>query len=222
MNPLRLLAALKVRFWSGIAALVLLSLLGALTAIVSVARASLGLDATVISSGSMEPSISPGDVVLLRPEVDDPTVGMVVRFADPDGGTIVHRIRDVQPEGYVTRGDANTSADSGLRSRADLLGVGVVVVPSIGTPLLWWADGEVASLSAALLALVIAGWLMSTGALNIDPWSSGAATAAGPLTGRRVRATGPGPARGLVGADLAGALQRAGVPLRQAPAEAVT
>jgi signal peptidase len=204
---------LTLRFWLGIAALVILSSVGALAAIVSVARTTLGLDATVISSGSMEPSISPGDVVLLRTEVGEPTVGAVVRFAGSEGDTIVHRVREVRPEGYVTKGDANRSADSGVRSHADLLGVGVVVVPGIGMPLLWWAEGDTTSMSVALITMVLAAWLVASGALAIDPWATAAAGAPSePLTGRRVRAAGRGPAAGLVGAELADALVRAGVP----------
>ena len=210
---------LTLRFWLGIAALVILSSVGALAAIVGVARTALDLDATVISSGSMEPTISAGDVVLLRPDAGEPGVGAVVRFPGSEGDTIVHRISEVRPEGYLTRGDANTAADSGVRAPADLLGVGVVVVPGIGMPLVWWAEGDTTSLSIALITMVLAIWLVASGALAVDPWATAATSAPSePLTGRRVRAAGHGPATGLVGADLAEALARAGVTQHRRPA----
>ena len=68
-----------------------------------------GYTPVVITSGSMEPSIRPGDVVLLRePGGDPPAPPSVVTFASGSGELITHRVIDTLPdESFVTKGDAN-------------------------------------------------------------------------------------------------------------------
>jgi len=91
----------------------------------------------VVLSGSMEPSISPGDVVIVY-ETDPATldVGDVVTFARA-GETIpvTHRVAEVVTadgqRAFRTKGDANEDADPGLVSPDNVVGV----VPSVSLPL---------------------------------------------------------------------------------------
>lgn len=162
----------ELRFWTGLAAVFVISTATLLCGWVVFARAALGWDATVVTSGSMAPAIRPGDVVLLDPFIDDPGVNSVVRFAGPDGQAVLHRIVEERPDGLVTRGDANATRDSTLLRDEDVLGVGVVVVPLIGAPLVWWRDGRWASL-AVLVAITAWGLrLLRGGVLANDPWST--------------------------------------------------
>jgi signal peptidase len=71
-----------------------------------------------VMSGSMEPTIHTGDVVVDEPIAPlDARVGDVVTFKDPSrGGELVtHRLRSVRPNGgvvsMVTKGDANTAVE---------------------------------------------------------------------------------------------------------------
>ncbi len=71
-----------------------------------------------VLSGSMEPAISTGDVVVAtRIAPLDARPGDVVTFRDPDdsGKLITHRVRDVGASGgkvqFVTKGDANNATE---------------------------------------------------------------------------------------------------------------
>ena len=71
-----------------------------------------------VMSGSMEPTIRTGDVVVAREIAPlDARRGDVVTFRDPErGGLLVtHRVRSISREGdkvtFVTKGDANNSSE---------------------------------------------------------------------------------------------------------------
>ncbi|MGH1503347.1 MAG: signal peptidase I [Acidimicrobiales bacterium] len=106
-----------------------------------------GWQSAAIVSGSMAPAVEVGDVVVFRPaSAADLGVDAVVRFpaAEPDGsaGTITHRIVDIAADGTITtRGDANGRPDSRTLTAADIDGLGVLVVPLVGQPLVW-ADAD--------------------------------------------------------------------------------
>ena len=72
----------------------------------------------MVMSGSMEPAIHTGDVVVARQvEPLDARPGDIVTFRDPKrGGLLVtHRVRSMRREGdkvqFVTKGDANNSSE---------------------------------------------------------------------------------------------------------------
>lgn len=102
----------------------------------------LGWQPVLITSGSMGPTISPGDVVLLAdPPADELLApGTVITFDDPNlpGGLITHRIDGVREDGmYRTRGDANASPDSTPVPHHQVVGVGRMLVPLVGLPVQW-------------------------------------------------------------------------------------
>jgi signal peptidase len=86
--------------------------------IVIVAPFALGMRSLSVMSGSMEPAIRTGDVIVdewIPPR--DARVGDVVSFNDPSRGSVVltHRVTRVRRHGdqvdFVTRGDANTGVE---------------------------------------------------------------------------------------------------------------
>lgn len=102
----------------------------------------LGWQPVLITSGSMGPTISPGDVVLLADPPTDGSLaqGTVITFDDPTlpGGLITHRIDGVREDGmYRTRGDANSSPDSDPVPPDAVVGVGRMLVPLVGLPVQW-------------------------------------------------------------------------------------
>ncbi|WP_104182270.1 Ig-like domain-containing protein [Arthrobacter sp. B0490] len=129
----------------------------------------LGWHGTVVQSGSMEPHISAGDVVLAGTPDDDAPValGTVVEFtspasAEPSGveKTRLHRIVAGNPDGtFVTAGDANTDTDSTPLAREQITGQARLLIPMIGLPGLWLAHHDFPSLAlwsvGTLLALAI-------------------------------------------------------------------
>lgn len=86
---------------------------GALTLVVSQS----GVRPLVVRSGSMEPFIATGSMVLMQ-EVDASAlkVGDVVTVTQPGGGRVTHRVTALAPAGdgavrVTTKGDANDKVD---------------------------------------------------------------------------------------------------------------
>ena len=113
-----------------------------------------GNDAVVVVSRSMEPSIRVSDVVIIS-ESDGIGLGAgsVIHY-EYDDSYRLHRISAAHTDGYETRGDANSLADSELVRPEDIKGVGVVVVPMVGLPNLWVDEQRWLHLAAAVVGLV--------------------------------------------------------------------
>lgn len=91
----------------------------------------------VVLSGSMEPAIKVGSVVVVKP-VANYEVGDIITFG-PMGKNkmpITHRIAEIkEKEGrmiYVTKGDANDSTDSNEVPKNQIVGKALFSVPYIG------------------------------------------------------------------------------------------
>jgi signal peptidase len=120
----------------------------------------LGWEAVVITSGSMQPALSPGDVVVASPPTEAIGPGTVVVFHDADGRLVTHRIVAVADDGtYVTRGDASGSDDSTPLDPADIVGVGRILVPAVGLSLVWAWSGAWVKLLLVMAATAVAFWL---------------------------------------------------------------
>ncbi|MFF0905471.1 UNVERIFIED_CONTAM: ice-binding family protein [Kocuria sp. CPCC 205316] len=140
-----------VRLFTGAAAQIYLVLLATLAAIALI-PALFGWHATVIETGSMEPHIDPGDVVVLAalPEDQPVPLGGVVQFtspaeAQPSGveRSVLHRIVINHEDGtYATAGDANAEVDSTPLVREQITGQARLLVPFIGLPSFWLGAGQ--------------------------------------------------------------------------------
>jgi len=124
---------------------------------VSVGPAVLPYRTYHVRSGSMEPAIATGSlVVLTKADAEDVDVGDTITFDRPDGvsGTVTHRVVAIRDGAFVTKGDANASPDPWL-------------VPATGTqwrhrfdvPFLGYVFGWLAGTWArvALVVLAVAG-----------------------------------------------------------------
>jgi signal peptidase I len=70
----------------------------------------------VVLSGSMEPTLATGDVVVVkRVGPQDARTGDVVTYRNPEGSLVTHRVRSVRRSGegfeLVTKGDANNASE---------------------------------------------------------------------------------------------------------------
>ena len=82
-----------------------------------------GLTRCFIYNGpSMRPVFRPGDMLYVRPAVNDVSVGNVIVFNDPDRGCIVHRVISASGMDWVTRGDNNRLKDVSLVTPDRLIG----------------------------------------------------------------------------------------------------
>lgn len=89
----------------------------------------LGFGATVVLSGSMEPELSVGDLLIVV-EADSYQERDVVVYQS--GGTaVVHRIIAVDGDVITTQGDANNSPDDPI-TQANIKGVVVLAIPLAG------------------------------------------------------------------------------------------
>ena len=110
--------------------------------LVAMGPALLGYQPVVVTSGSMEPSIKMADIVVTAPSDGlGLEQGTVINF-DAEGGTLLHRIEEAAEAGYRTAGDANRGPDSDLVAPSQVRGVGIAVVPFVGLPRLWLAQGQ--------------------------------------------------------------------------------
>jgi signal peptidase I len=139
--------------------------------LVSITPALAGWHPTVVQTGSMQPSLRPGDVVVARPA---PAArlrsGQVVLVADPDhpGRLRLHRLVRIDPDGnLITRGDANPAADSSPVTPTALHGVAVLRVPAIGLPMLWLRQRHY--LPAGMLGMLLAGLLWLAARYRPEP-----------------------------------------------------
>lgn len=79
-----------------------------------------GYTTYTILSDSMYPSLKTGDVVLVK-EKTDVKEGDIIAIMLGDV-VVVHRVEQITGQGVVTRGDANASADAGIRSYDSVIG----------------------------------------------------------------------------------------------------
>ena len=95
--------------------------------------------ARIVLTGSMEPTISAGDIIITTPITrKEPKVGDVIayqakRFNGENVAVFSHRIisGDLQ-SGFVVKGDANKSPDNQKPKAPDILGVVILVIPFLG------------------------------------------------------------------------------------------
>ena len=109
----------------------------------------LGFGASVVLSGSMEPALSVGDLLIVRAqEAYEP--GDIVVY---QSGTmpVVHRIVDIRDGTVTTRGDANNASDAPFPADA-IKGAVIAVIPWIGYGI--WALKTPAAVVILLLAAV--------------------------------------------------------------------
>jgi len=90
---------------------------------------------SVIATGSMEPEIAVGDIVISMKDPKEIQVGDVIEFYR-DEAWIVHRVIEIKNEGggplYVTKGDNNPVPDSDLVDPRTVRGRMIAKIPKIG------------------------------------------------------------------------------------------
>ncbi len=154
-----------------------------------------GWTPVVVTSGSMSPTVHPGDVLLVERDEGTAAIGQrsIIVF-DRDGQRVAHRVFSVDDGAgtYVTKGDANPAPDAGLVTGADVFGVGRLLVPLVGLPVVWQERGNLAPLGAwAVVTLAGAGHMAAVAVRVLrrrDGPGNRAAPVAAAQTGiRRVR-----------------------------------
>ena len=91
----------------------------------------------LIVSGSMDPTIPVGALVVTAPLEEQAAVGDIITFANPfRDGTVVHRVVAIEvgaeASHYVTKGDANDTTDGWRIPVTGATGKVVAVIPYVG------------------------------------------------------------------------------------------
>jgi len=91
----------------------------------------------VVQSGSMEPAIRTGSVVVVKP-ANDYRVGDVITFGSASNkkAPTTHRILEIKNDNgklsYITKGDANNAPDSSVVKYSTIIGKIIIKVPFVG------------------------------------------------------------------------------------------
>lgn len=113
-------------------------------------------DGFVVLSGSMEPAMSPGDVVIVDASGPVEAGDVITYRTGADTVPTTHRVVGVQDSGYETKGDANGNADTGLVGPEAVIGRVVLTIPLVGHVILW-ANTPVGYVTLVVAPLVLLG-----------------------------------------------------------------
>lgn len=90
----------------------------------------------VVQSGSMEPSIMTGDIIIIQPK-EEYFINDTITFIDSGERIVTHRITLVEGNdksnfSYSTKGDANRVGDEDNVNYENVLGKVILVLPRLG------------------------------------------------------------------------------------------
>ncbi len=90
----------------------------------------------VVLTGSMSPAIPQGSMTYVKSELEYKK-GDIITFSKPNGSRVTHRIAQVEGQGYITRGDANSLSDSEVIVINQVIGKTFLTIPHIGNVILF-------------------------------------------------------------------------------------
>lgn len=110
-----------------------------------------GWGSAIVTSGSMEPNIPTGSLVLIAQQ-EAYTPGDVITYQD-EGTLVTHRLQEMTSDAIVTRGDANDTDDAPIQ-KEQICGTVMWIIPGFGSALLEiksqvWMLGAAGALFAA-------------------------------------------------------------------------
>lgn len=120
----------------------------------------LGYSHYIVTSGSMEPEFSAGDLVLVKSE-DSYQLGDIVTFTDSVGAVVTHRITGRVDGQFITKGDANNTEDGELLAPENIIGRLQCVLPGVGSVVLFLRS------PLGLLILIVFGVLL----IKLPDWA---------------------------------------------------
>jgi len=165
-----------VLYGAGTVSMLMISMASSLSLWIALPWGFLDWSPTLVTSGSMEPLVTPGDVVMIRPVSSDELVpNTVILFERADGERMLHRIVEQMPDGtFRTQGDANAVPDSEFLHAENIKGAAVLAVPWVGRPSLWFSEGRAVHLAVTAVALLVV-LVLAPRSFDpaFDPWASG-------------------------------------------------
>lgn len=119
-----------------------------------------GYSQYIVTSGSMEPDFSPGDMILIKKEPGY-ELGDIVTFRDAAGQTVTHKIVGRVEGQFITQGTANNTEDDDLLPPERILGKLQVVLPGVGQAVIFLRSplGILILVVVAILLIGLPWWL---------------------------------------------------------------
>ena len=105
--------------------------LAAILSVIGTAKTVRGLRMYIVMSGSMEPVIGTGSLIILDTMKTKPEPGEIITF-DMGGTFVTHRVLRIHNDLYVTKGDNNPSEDQAPVSGEQIRGTVILCVPMAG------------------------------------------------------------------------------------------
>lgn len=142
--------------------LTLTAFLGVLSLLVAAASAANLIAPLVVTSNSMQPTFSAGDLIIARPvEASSVKVGDIVTVPRVDGVLVTHRVSRILPTvqgvSLAMKGDANESEDSEIY-QSQQVRVPVVIIPNVG-----WVVASLSNMKFVIatgFAMIMFVWLL--------------------------------------------------------------
>ena len=130
-----------------------------LNSILSLPDTNLAIKSYIIQSGSMEPTIMTGDVILINVRPHQVKTGDIITFRDPKDRVITHRVLKIidasGTEQIFTKGDNNQSADPFAITGDRIIGKYLYRVPKLGLLLVQFHK-PIGSVSLVITVLALA------------------------------------------------------------------
>ena len=122
----------------------------------------IGIEPSVVQSGSMEPQIETGSVCFINKHAKFESVkeNDVIAFKMNDGTLVTHRAVKVDASGIVTKGDNNKEEDSNIVNKANFVGKNLFWIPKAGYVIKAFQTtiGRIIAI-ALIVILLVAGFL---------------------------------------------------------------
>ncbi|MFA6394051.1 MAG: signal peptidase I [Patescibacteria group bacterium] len=124
---------LRIIYYLFIAVIIIIALL----LVVSIFSITGNFKVMVVQSGSMEPAIHTGSIVVAKPAAEYKQ-GDIISFgkASKTKASVTHRINEIKEvngvKSYVTKGDANNAPDLGETAQSEIIGKVLFSVPYAG------------------------------------------------------------------------------------------
>jgi len=125
-----------------------------------------GFMGLTVLSGSMEPQLKPGDLVVMKSSNPKKVkVNDVITYQNSSNILVTHRIVDLVNEGekvlFQTKGDANNVEDLGLVSSEDIIGSYLFHIPKAG-----YIANFIKSPQGIIVILIVSGLILVSGRLK--------------------------------------------------------
>lgn len=147
-----LVAIFKALLLLALAALVALNVVRLFSPVDTGGNNILGYSSAVVLSGSMSGTIEVNDLVIIHRQ-ETYTPGDIITYRS-GSSLITHRIVELTPGGFITKGDANNTRDTHPVAPAQIVGRVVAVIPRMGSFIAWLRT------PLGLCALTVAGFAL--------------------------------------------------------------